>query len=65
MPSRRLTTGPGSSRGDGARLQRRLKVPARYLMIQRVAFGLLGVLTSLDATVALRTETERWILDND
>jgi hypothetical protein len=26
-----------------------------------VGFGLLGVLTSLDAAIAVRAETERWV----
>jgi hypothetical protein len=48
-------------RGPGARLQRHLHVPTRYLLVQRVAFGLLGVLTSLNATVAVRAEVDRWL----
>jgi predicted unusual protein kinase regulating ubiquinone biosynthesis (AarF/ABC1/UbiB family) len=43
------------------RLVRKTRVPVHHLLVQRVAFGLLGVLTSLDATVAVRAETERWI----
>ncbi len=48
-------------RSRGARLQRKVSIPTCHLLVQRVAFGLLGVLTSLDATVAVRKETERWI----
>jgi predicted unusual protein kinase regulating ubiquinone biosynthesis (AarF/ABC1/UbiB family) len=44
-----------------AGLQRKLRIPVRHLLVQRVAFGLLGVLTSLDATVAVRAEIEHWI----
>lgn len=48
-------------RGPGARLQRKVHIPTRHLLVQRVAFGLLGVLTSLDATVPVREEVERWV----
>lgn len=48
-------------RSAGARLQRSVRIPAQHLLVQRVALGLLGVLTSLDATVAARGEVERWI----
>jgi predicted unusual protein kinase regulating ubiquinone biosynthesis (AarF/ABC1/UbiB family) len=43
------------------RLVRKTRVPAHHLLVQRVAFGLLGVLTSLDATVPVKAEAERWI----
>lgn len=49
-------------RSTGARLQRKVRIPAHHLLVQRVAFGLLGVLTALDATVPVRAEVERWIL---
>lgn len=48
-------------RSPGARLQRKVRIPARHLLVQRVAFGLLGVLTSLDATVEVASLAERWI----
>ena len=48
-------------RSAGAKLQRKVNIPAQHLLVQRVAFGLLGVLTSLDATVPVRAEVERWI----
>ncbi len=48
-------------RGTAGRLQRKVRIPARHLLVQRVAFGLLGVLTSLDAIVPVRAEVERWI----
>jgi predicted unusual protein kinase regulating ubiquinone biosynthesis (AarF/ABC1/UbiB family) len=48
-------------RSAAARLMRKTRVPARHLLVQRVAFGLLGVLTSLDATVPVRAEAERWL----
>lgn len=50
-------------RSTAARLQRKIHLPTHHLLVQRVAFGLLGVLTSLDATVAVRGELERWIPD--
>ncbi len=50
-------------RGAGARLQRRIHLPSRYLLVQRAAFGLLGVLTSLNANVAVRREVDTWVLD--
>ena len=52
-------------RGAGGRLQRRTRIPVRHLLVQRVAFGLLGVLTSLDATVPVRAEMERWMPELD
>ncbi len=48
-------------RSAGAKLQRKVNVPAQHLLVQRVAFGLLGVLTSLDATVPVQAEVQRWI----
>lgn len=48
-------------RSAAVRLQRRTRIPSHHLLVQRVASGLLGVLTSLDATVAVRAEAERWI----
>jgi predicted unusual protein kinase regulating ubiquinone biosynthesis (AarF/ABC1/UbiB family) len=48
-------------RGAAARLQRKVRAPPEHMLVQRVAFGLLGVLTSLDATVPVRAEVERWI----
>ncbi len=48
-------------RSRASRLQRRARIPTRHLLVQRVAFGLLGVLTSLDATVAVRAEMQRWL----
>lgn len=48
-------------RSDESRLQRKVRIPTRHLLVQRVAFGLLGVLTSLHATVPVRHEAETWI----
>lgn len=50
-------------RSPAGRLQRKVHLRTRHLLVQRVAFGLLGVLTSLDATVAVRAEVERWVPD--
>jgi hypothetical protein len=47
--------------GAAARTQRRLTVPPRHLLLQRVATGLVGVLCSLDATVAVDDEVRRWL----
>ncbi len=44
-----------------ARTQRRLSVPPRHLMLQRVAVGLTGVLCSLGATVAVDGEVQQWM----
>jgi hypothetical protein len=44
-----------------ARTQRRLTIPPRYLLLQRVAAELVGVLCSLGATVAVDGEVRRWL----
>src|SRR3954468_5057761 len=44
-----------------ARTQRRLSMPPRHLMLQRVVAGLAGVLCSLGATVAVDTEVRQWL----
>jgi predicted unusual protein kinase regulating ubiquinone biosynthesis (AarF/ABC1/UbiB family) len=44
-----------------SRTQRRLTVPPRHLLLQRVAVGLAGVLCSLGATVAVDAEIGRWL----
>ncbi|WP_072916623.1 ABC1 kinase family protein [Geodermatophilus obscurus] len=54
----RLASDPFSA---AARTQRRLTIPPRHLLLQRVAAGLAGVLCSLDATVAVDTELRRWL----
>lgn len=58
---REQTLAWSNPRSVAARLLRKTRVPARHLLVQRVGFGLLGVLTSLDATVEVRAETENWI----
>jgi hypothetical protein len=47
--------------GAASRTQRRLTVPPRHLLLQRVALGLVGVLCSLGATVAVDGEIRRWL----
>jgi len=47
--------------GAASRTQRRLTVPPRHLLLQRVAMGLVGVLCSLGATVAVDGEIRRWL----
>ncbi len=54
----RLASDPFSA---AARTQRRLTVPPRHLLLQRVAAGLAGVLCSLGATVAVDAEVRRWL----
>ncbi|MGY1592250.1 ABC1 kinase family protein [Geodermatophilus sp. SYSU D00708] len=44
-----------------ARTQRRLTIPPHYLLLQRVAAELTGVLCSLGATVAVDAEVRRWL----
>lgn len=48
-------------RSRAAQTQRHLNVPARHLLLQRVAFGLLGVLAQLDARVPVEPEVRRWV----
>ena len=48
-------------RSSAARTQRRLSIPPRHLLLQRVAAGLAGVLCSLGATVAVEDEVRRWL----
>ncbi|MGY1632210.1 ABC1 kinase family protein [Geodermatophilus sp. SYSU D01186] len=47
--------------GATARTQRRLTIPPHYLLLQRVAAELVGVLCSLGATVAVDAEVRRWL----
>lgn len=56
-----LTIRASDPRSAAARAQRGLAVPARHLLVQRVAFGLLGVLCSLGATVPVQGEAQRWL----
>ncbi len=47
--------------GAASRTQRRLSIPPRHLLLQRVAMGTVGVLCSLGATVAVDAEVARWL----
>ncbi len=48
-------------RSSVARTQRKLSMPVRHLLIQRVAAGTAGVLCLLGATVPVADETTAWI----
>jgi len=48
-------------RSTAARTQRKLHIPVRYMLVQRVAAGTTGVLCQLGATVALREEAGTWV----
>ncbi|MEX5718591.1 ABC1 kinase family protein [Geodermatophilus maliterrae] len=54
----RLASDPFSAT---SRTQRRLTIPPRHLLLQRVAVGMTGVLCSLGATVAVDGEVRRWL----
>jgi hypothetical protein len=47
--------------GAAQRTQRKLSIPPHYLLLQRVAAELVGVLCSLNATVAVDGELRRWL----
>ncbi len=55
---RRVAADPSSA---ASRTQRRLTIPPRHLLLQRVAVGMTGVLCSLGATVAIDAEIRRWL----
>jgi predicted unusual protein kinase regulating ubiquinone biosynthesis (AarF/ABC1/UbiB family) len=48
-------------RSAAARTQRRLSMPPRHLLLQRVVVGLTGVLCSLGATISVDAELRRWV----
>ena len=48
-------------RSEVARTQRKLRVPVRHLLVQRVAAGTAGVLCLLGATVPVQHEAETWL----
>lgn len=48
-------------RSSVSRTQRKLRIPVRYLLVQRVAAGTTGVLCLLGASVPLREEAATWI----
>ena len=48
-------------RGKAARVQRKLRIPVKYLLVQRVGAGTTGVLCSLGARVNVRQEAAAWL----
>jgi predicted unusual protein kinase regulating ubiquinone biosynthesis (AarF/ABC1/UbiB family) len=48
-------------RSSASRTQRKLHVPIRHLLVQRVAAGTTGVLCLLGASVPVRDETAAWL----
>ena len=58
---RAQTTRVSDPRSEVARTQRKLRVPVRHLLVQRVAAGTAGVLCLLGATVPVRNEAETWL----
>ncbi len=48
-------------RSSASRTQRKLRIPVRHLLVQRVAAGTTGVLCLLGASVPLRHEAEVWL----
>ena len=58
---RAQTTRVSDPRSEVARTQRKLRVPVRHLLVQRVAAGTTGVLCLLAATVPVRREVETWL----
>jgi predicted unusual protein kinase regulating ubiquinone biosynthesis (AarF/ABC1/UbiB family) len=57
---RSLTVRFSDPRSAASRTQRRLRIPVRYLLVQRVAAGTTGVLCLLGATVPLSGEAATW-----
>jgi predicted unusual protein kinase regulating ubiquinone biosynthesis (AarF/ABC1/UbiB family) len=58
---RGLTARFSEPRSASSRTQRRLHIPVRYLLVQRVAVGTTGVLCLLGASVPLSAEAAAWI----
>jgi predicted unusual protein kinase regulating ubiquinone biosynthesis (AarF/ABC1/UbiB family) len=58
---RSQTTRVSDPRSPAARIQRKLHMPVRYLLVQRVIAGTTGVLCLLGASVTLADETAAWI----
>ncbi|HKX67333.1 MAG TPA: AarF/ABC1/UbiB kinase family protein [Intrasporangium sp.] len=58
---RGLTTPFSDPRSAISRTQRRLHIPVRYLLVQRVAAGTTGVLCLLGASVPLAAEAAAWL----
>ena len=60
---RGLTTRFSDPRSAASRTQRRLHIPVRYLLVQRVVAGTTGVLCLLGASVPLAGEAAAWLPD--
>jgi predicted unusual protein kinase regulating ubiquinone biosynthesis (AarF/ABC1/UbiB family) len=58
---RSLTQRMSDPRSVASRTQRKLHIPVRYLLVQRVAAGTTGVLCLLGATVPLSAEAATWM----
>jgi predicted unusual protein kinase regulating ubiquinone biosynthesis (AarF/ABC1/UbiB family) len=58
---RSQTTRFSDPRSSASRTQRRLRIPVRHLLVQRVAAGTTGVLCQLGAPVPLRDEAAAWL----
>ena len=58
---RSLTTRFADPRSAASRTQRKLHIPVRHLLVQRVAAGTTGVLCLLGATVPVRGEAAAWL----
>jgi predicted unusual protein kinase regulating ubiquinone biosynthesis (AarF/ABC1/UbiB family) len=58
---RAQTTRLSDPRSGASRTQRKLRVPVRYLLVQRVIAGTVGVLCSLGVPVPVAGEVERWL----
>ena len=58
---RAQTARMSNPRSEVARTQRKLRVPVRHLLVQRVAAGTAGVLCLLGAPVPIRHEAESWM----
>jgi predicted unusual protein kinase regulating ubiquinone biosynthesis (AarF/ABC1/UbiB family) len=55
------TTRFSDPRSSVSRTQRKLRIPVRHLLVQRVAAGTAGVLCLLGASVAVRAEAALWL----
>ncbi|MGZ4620294.1 MAG: ABC1 kinase family protein [Frankiaceae bacterium] len=58
---RSLSTRFADPRSAASRTQRKLHIPVRHLLVQRVAAGTTGVLCLLGATVPVRAEAAAWL----
>jgi hypothetical protein len=60
---RSQTTRFSDPRASASRTQRKLHIPVRHLLVQRVAAGTTGVLCLLGASVPVRHEAAVWLPD--